>query len=503
MRILIVEDEIKIRRGMANLLEKNTEHTVVGEAKNGQEGLEMALQYQPDLVITDIRMPKMNGLEMIQALREQGGSWRFVILSGYSEFEYAKQAIRFGVDDYLIKPLAPEDVIDLLQTIEEKIAKEVRKSLGKPEKMLKDYLLEHHREASYLENLALVCDVEQEDSFCLISAYMGTAVQEQRNYCMERFAKLKEQFPKQKFFCFFIESTREFICLTQDRNREQIQEELEQRLLKRKLHKLEWVWTRSSFKGLEHLKSQYERQRGFYLYGLVGEYDEFISQEWVDNFEPIESQYPKNLENKLQKTFYGENKELFTEAARNFEVEMGSFKTRPVQIKESYMKMVNFLINLGQENNRVIYEQLQNLNVVRNIGAAVTKKELNGIFEEVLTVFINNMGRRQDISNYTIKRTIDYIRDHYSESISLEGVADSLDITPEYLSTLFNREMDENFSVFLKKFRISHAKRLLKGTDKKIYEVAQEVGYSDPKYFNRVFKEEEGISPGDYRSLQK
>ena len=87
------------------------------------------------------------------------------------------------------------------------------------------------------------------------------------------------------------------------------------------------------------------------------------------------------------------------------------------------------------------------------------------------------------------------------EGVTLEEVAQSLDITPEYLSTLFNREMGENFSNFLKKFRMSHAKRLLRETDKKIGEIAIEVGYSDPKYFNRVFKAEEGISPGEFRAL--
>ena len=82
-------------------------------------------------------------------------------------------------------------------------------------------------------------------------------------------------------------------------------------------------------------------------------------------------------------------------------------------------------------------------------------------------------------------------------------MAGRLDITPEYLSTLFNREMVQHFSVLPKKFRISHAKRLLKGTNKKIYEISKEVGYTDPKYFNRVFKEEEGVSPGDYRALNR
>lgn len=167
------------------------------------------------------------------------------------------------------------------------------------------------------------------------------------------------------------------------------------------------------------------------------------------------------------------------------------------------MKMVNFLTGMAQEHHRGIYEQLQNLHVVRQIGRAVTFQELTNIFSEVVDAFLQHMGQCEDISNYTIKRTIDYIRMHYPESISLEGVAARLDITPEYLSTLFNREMGENFTVFLKKFRISHARRLLKGTDKKIYEIAQDVGYADPKYFNRVFKEVEGVSPGDYRSLHR
>ena len=81
----------------------------------------------------------------------------------------------------------------------------------------------------------------------------------------------------------------------------------------------------------------------------------------------------------------------------------------------------------------------------------------------------------------------------------MEEVARKLEITPEYLSALFNREMNINFSIFVKEFRISHAKRLLKGTNLKIYEIAQMVGYQDPKYFNRVFKEVQGISPGEFR----
>ena len=115
--------------------------------------------------------------------------------------------------------------------------------------------------------------------------------------------------------------------------------------------------------------------------------------------------------------------------------------------------------------------------------------------------FCMHTEQKEDISNYAIKRAISYIRMHYNENIMLEELANKLDITPEYLSTLFNREVGVNFSSFLKDFRISHAKRLLKCSDKKIYEIAEEVGYPDSKYFNRVFKEKVGVSPREYRQL--
>lgn len=500
MRILVVEDEVKIRKGIANLINRHTKHTVIGEAKNGVEGYEMALRHQPEVVITDIRMPEMDGLEMMQKLQEKGGPWHFVILSGYSEFEYAKQALRCGAEDYLLKPLAPEDVTGLLSSIQEKIEAESRKTRGMPEKKLRDYLIEN--DLGSPEELAAACGCQEDGAFRLVCAYTGNAGQEDREVCLDRFQKLKQMFPEQKIYFFFTESTREFICFLEDKNWNEILKELEGKLLGRKLSGGSWAWTTDRAEGLTKLKEVYEDLKTRYAYGLVLGYGTFLTKERTEAFAPAAWQYPKIEESRLQKAFYKEDRDDFKKAADRFLQELSMARILPGQIRESCMKMVNFLTGMAQEHNRGIYEQLQNLHVVRQIGRAVTFQELTDIFSEVVDAFLQHMGQCEDISNYTIKRTIDYIRMHYQESISLEGVAARLDITPEYLSTLFNREMGENFTVFLKKFRISHAKRLLKGTDKKIYEIAQDVGYADPKYFNRVFKEEEGVSPGDYRSLQ-
>ncbi|MEI3219817.1 MAG: AraC family transcriptional regulator [Lachnoclostridium sp.] len=154
-----------------------------------------------------------------------------------------------------------------------------------------------------------------------------------------------------------------------------------------------------------------------------------------------------------------------------------------------------------QDIDLTLHEYLKNSGIIRRMENVFTYQEMSETWEDVIKIIAEERVKREDISNYIIQRAINYICEHYQEGITQEEVSRKLEITPEYLSALFNREMGITFSVFLKQFRISHAKRLLKGSDMKIYEVAEMVGYSDAKYFARVFKEEYGVTPGEYRQV--
>ncbi len=133
MRILIAEDEIRIREGIRKLFSKlGSEYLIVGEANDGLEGLEICRRVEPDLIITDVQMPNMNGLEMLEALYAEGSTARAIVLSAYSEFEYARSAMKLGVTEYLLKPVNLNDFSKALENIKRQIEEDKRK---KPEKV--------------------------------------------------------------------------------------------------------------------------------------------------------------------------------------------------------------------------------------------------------------------------------------------------------------------------------------------------------------------------------
>ena len=493
MRILIVEDEVKIRRGLAALIAKQTDNEIVGEAKNGREGMELILRANPDLVITDVRMPEMDGLEMIEALQERGVNAHCVILSGYSEFEYAKKAIRYGVDDYLLKPLAPEDILGLLAKIQDKVEQESRQLNDTARRILLNRLSGTVQEGDAEADFAAL-KVERMRSYYLLSGYGWNTMPAERREWMERvsLAESRKNFPD--MHCCLLEETRELVCMMPGEAVESFLKEVKWYMERTGG---EWVWALALVRDLNRLHETMRQIRMMYLYGQGS--GQVVREAEIADFQAEPFSYPEELEGKIRGALYRENWELFQQLAAEFQVYMGNGKFAPPQVREGYSKLIKRMLGWTEDAGKNTYEKLEPLHFASRIDKVYTREEMNHILDEIVHELKSGMEHREDISNYAIKKAIAYIRLHYAENISLEEIADRLDITPEYLSSLFNREVGINFTVFLRDFRLSHAKRLLKGTNKKVYEIAQEVGYPDSKYFNRVFKENVGISPREFR----
>lgn len=496
MRIVIVEDEVKIRTGMAGLISRHTSHTIVGEGKNGAEGLEIILKMKPDLVISDIRMPVMDGLEMLEKLKEADFSCHCVILSGYSEFEYAQKAIRYGVDDYLLKPLAAEDVTALLDSVSRKVEEENQKTAETAEGILRELLSggRKGKEEEY-KKLEESGRFIKEKNLLFAGGYVaGTSPAYVR--------EIEKQMKELCTYCIYLENTQEIFCLLPGENTEELLSKIRRRVYMNLEKTEEPVWAAVFLKDIRELPCAGKKLRDMYGYGLCFGYREILTEEKIKGLLFSEYIYPRQLESRVQENICKGRPEELKRTVREFREYVDKQKWEPLWYREAYEKLIRFMENVCHEVNPEAYKNLKQRGVRKAAESAVTIGELHKCLIQAEKAAAGTGDKKEDIRNYTIQKAICYIREHYGEELSLELLADHLDITPEYLSTLFNREVGINFSIFVKRFRISQAKRLLKGTDKKIYEISQEIGYHDPKYFNRVFKEEIGVSPGDYRQMK-
>lgn len=498
MRILIIEDEIKIRHGLANLITRLTEHEIIAEAKNGQEGLEWILKTQPDLVITDIKMPVMSGLEMIQRLHEMGRMVHCVILSGYSEFDYAKQAIRYGVDDYLLKPLAPEDIMKLLRSVEEKLQQEAKHKSNAAQRVLWEILESSTKEDEY-QSMQEELGFRSGEEYVLLAGYGWDTFFEERRELHAKMEDMKKRFQCRDMHCLILEEKKELVCLLPLREKKRFLEEMKWSFIK---NQKKWIWSEADVRSFSEIREAYKAAREFYLYNMLAGQDIiFLTKEICAAYSWEAFEYPEELESKIKASIYNQNAEQTKKQIQIFKEYMEKRRYEPKKIKAAYSKMIQHMLIALENSEKHIYEQIEPMGYSNKLRACFTRKEMNRLLDELCEMIDSYTGQKEDISNYAIKRAISYIRIHYKENIMLEELANKLDITPEYLSTLFNREVGVNFSSFLKEFRISHAKRLLKSTDKKVYEIAEEVGYPDSKYFNRVFKEKVGVSPREFRLL--
>ncbi len=507
MRIVIVEDEVRIREGIAKMIESQTEHVVQGKAVNGEEGLEMVLRFKPDLVITDVRMPKIDGLEMVKELYERKVPCHAVILSGYSEFEYARKAIRYGVDEYLLKPLDIDDIKKTLEQVEQKIRREEMTN-GTPGLHLRNLITGAEKDLE--KNCGIlkdICGFPADGEYELFAGYIGSAESLYREEAEQAVKELKEKYRELKLYYIYIENMQKGYLLGCGEKGEEKLAALEKSVYNRLILKYKdkpekAIWTRKRFCCPEEIQDAARELDGLLTYALVLHPDGWLDAGQAEQYRPQPFAAPTPIYHQIRNAICREDMQKLNQGAEDFLEYMSKGHFEIGEIRKAFIKSYYLIGDTLQDIEPVRYQHLREKNLLRNLESAVTWHELESAYRDVIQAIEGARTKREDISNYVIKRALNYIREHYQEGLTQEEVASVLEITPEYLSTLFNREMGINFSAFLKQFRLSHAKRMLKGTDQKVYEIANAVGYSDPKYFQRVFKEEIGVSPGEYRQMK-
>jgi len=512
MRIVVVEDEIRIREGICNLLAKMfTQHEVVGSAANGKEGLEMILDKCPDLVITDVKMPLMDGLTMLSVLHEKKMKCKAIVLSAYTEFTYAQQAIRWGVSEYLVKPLVVNDFVQAIKNTEmqlSEIQKQNPETLEKFDNILLgiifggievDESLEKFVENKY--------DINYGTKFSEVQIYLG------KQY------DIKLEVTKRNIDCFFskrknlsyyiLEIPKDKLLLVILYGYED-QQEIERWFQIGVISQIRGMGTEDSnygwinAAGMKELRANYYKLLQYMDWSITFGNQIMISYPKIMNVQTSLCVYPIDIENRLKAALCSYSRNKVYKCLKQF---MEYFETGdvydPKNIKECYVRFIWAMINVAKEINILNHDQIEQKKILEKIMGSINNEELRDVIEEIFLYIKDDQYEEKAELSLNVKRAENMILEYYKTGITLEEIAEKLNLTPEYLGNQFHLEKGVKFSTFIKDFRIKKAKELLIGSKLKVFEIAERVGYSDAKYFSKVFRESTGQLPAEYRATNK
>ena len=502
MRVVIVEDEPNTRNGIIKIIEKYTPHEVVAGEIDGEAGLEAVLRLRPDVVITDINMPKMDGLTMVNKIREAGAATAAIVLTGYSEFEYAQRAIQLSVIEYLLKPLNVEDIIEVLGTVEKKISKSnVEKASA--EQLLFSILTGDRTDQEMVQMEFAKKIRHQKDQVVSMFLIRSESILEDTvNQMAEVLQDSLSAICLTGYFIFKLPYEKQILVMISDgQNVRYLKTIFKTQILKELKEKGEFLISYGELTALSRLKDTLKQMQEYASYTFVFPESCIIDRELIQNLSFEKAEYPEHLEHAMRRDIRNGNKEGMRKNARKFEETVIYGKEEPKVIKNHTVRFVMAALDTARElmknkDIEALYQYLLNDMMKTSI-----KEIFLNNYWKMIGMISDDREKDALTGNGMILNVIEFIRQNYHKEISLSDAAELVGITPEYLSKLFTKEMGINFCTFLGEFRVSIAKKLLATGSYKIYEVAEMVGYKDTKYFNKVFRSIMGVSPSDYRKV--
>ncbi len=510
MRAVVVEDEILIREGLCKLMQKMFPDIIMeGRAGNGQEGLQYIKEYQPDLVITDIKMPVMDGLEMLAKVQEAGLFPKVVVLTAYSEFEYAKQAVKLGVCDYIIKPVVvPEFVktIRKIQNLYEQEQKRTPETMGSLEHIVSGLLYGVSALDDKMQDfLYKKYGIAEQTPLLELLIYMGNNFEKDREKKRKEMCRVLEQ-KKIRYCLVDMEYDKAVLALLYEySSRQEIERWYQNQILfqKRDVRERHISYGMVEVIGAQAIREGYQTLLPYMDWNIVLGDDVLISYPRIADVQTEICIYPVELENQIKAAICTGEEDKIREITKRFHAYFQDGRMySPREIKGSYVRFQWAVLNIAKEVGCIEYQQIDQKNLLDHIMGAKTEEELQQSLAELLD-HLRISGKEAEIMSLAVKKTQSMIHEFYADGITLSEIADRLNLTQEYLGSQFHKEVGENFSTYIRNYRLAKAKELLIGTQLKQYEIAAKVGYADAKYFARVFKECVGMSPAEYRKSNR
>lgn len=522
--VYLADDEQLIREGLAQTIPwESLGLQLIGTAQDGRQALKEIREKKPDIILTDIRMPYLDGLDLIRKIRESVPDCQVVIITGHGEFAYAKAAIQLGVADFILKPI---DITALCRTLNH-IKKELDSSSHKKnevEKMriqlqradayrlqrqIRRYIAGHTPKQQFLEQLpehlqkapSMIMTLLQMDHFDDVTASMDEetifAMTQKMEQSMEKagdgISMICVEESSGKYLLVFTGPWRDELCF-------------EVRSYIRKLRLIEpdmefSTVTSPVYDGIWHCQEAYAfLQQGFgYAFQLGSNRDvqaDEVKQVCTNSLPDVPNvgRVIRSIST-FNKKIIREDFELLAKDIR--QTGHNSYLYTRMLVSVVYGEIVKLLADINCPIDTILEDPLA---AYRGI---LTRTTLDDMLQElyrfvckICDFLEKNIKANQSVA----ERAKAYVEAHYADSsLTLDRVASEMRISPNYFSALFKQNTGSSFINYLTNVRIAKAKELLRSGSCKTYEVAMRCGYENPTYFSTIFKRRTGVSPSEYR----
>ncbi|WP_181151057.1 helix-turn-helix domain-containing protein [Paenibacillus sp. PCH8] len=533
-KLMIVDDELLMRVGIRSMLNwEEFNFHVVGEAGNGREALELALDISPDLIITDIKMPVMDGLKLIQEASSSLKTCKYVILSNFDELHYVKEALKLGASDYLIKSEITETtLIELLTTIGQKLHSEqvnptntMAHQYSKSLRHLKDSFFQDVV-SGFIDEGEIVAKAEElylrirSDQLVVIKFFVNYYEKAKRKYVEKgekllRFSLLnmmEEIIPCKWEKEIFVESSSEYWVI--------VNVPLESGTVHVELNK---VCTKliSSIKDFMNLSlsagvstivpdflsirkacqaAEFALKQGFYTgSNQVLHYRDVVL---TPARKEVNGMLSPQQERDVLKFWVSKDNQRAQDFLEGIRSDLEVLRADESSIRKQYitvMETIHSHMSRTTERAKPSFTEKSPYEIV-----------LKGEYwEDIHQDMLAHIAYYFQIDSQIMQEhtyadlAIEIIDKYYAEDISLQSVANQINVNPSYLSRLFKQEKGENFVTYLTRVRIEQAKAYLLSRKLRVYEIADKVGYHNYTYFSKIFKKTVGYTPEEYRDLQQ
>lgn len=467
-KLVLADDERFILRELKKLLDwKSLGFEIVGEFLDGREVLEYIKRHPVDVVLSDIRMKYVSGIEIAQYVAEHHLDIKVILVSGYQEFEYARQAIIYKVEEYLTKPTSYQDLYCCFKKIRDQLEQERRKNQEDCRQVLLDMVTGGYRSEEELEKSlrSAGIDLSSHRRYCLIGIQWEN---------LEQYLSQKYFYGKNGFF-----TTLENI--------------------------LSFCSGDICFYILRHSSKES-------LLLAMGEKEKFTAKAFHDGLDCFSREMQDVLDvkpNCMAGNVVEDVEHLVTEYFMRFsdrgKIETGLLESIQYHVKEhDNARAANIAA--------MVMDYLTELHEIRRFAGRVLEcldlekpKNLEKMNREQLKQFLlQTLYRIQSSGTESaLKQAIQYIQQNYQKDIFLDEVAEYVGLNPAYFSRMFKKETGERFIDYLMNVRIRHAMELLTGSERKAYEIGEMVGYRNVQHFYKTFKAVTGETPLEYRSKHK